>query len=580
MARARFVTWTGESDGDVLANKLVTLYNSDGTNFTGNVYAAASGGSPLTADQIRSNSVGVIEYYTDEANAKYIQYAVESVSGGNRNGAFDVDPAQVVTLTGTQTLTNKTLTSPTLSAPALTGSGTFVNLAGTGTFSALGVSAGGWGGIKVFSDGTVAFGPPAVANSNYKIQTSATLSGAGQIMLSDMTYTGSGHDDGNLNLVVREGVSQGTQISGGPASNLRALEINAILGGLNATILAGNLTDTHRHGLDIGISSQSVKSGSTPGVAQQVAGIYVMAQGTGLYDAVTGSTNGVRINSHVFLGGADGSEYFLYGANTVGNACIYAVDQYGAVGAGTLPAAMFHALRNMTFLGANVPVSIVEGDNTGTVANQFRIRGATATTKRLTLGYDTTSNWGTVDADSNGTGSPLLLNPTGGSVYASATTANGGAAGRLVVKQLADDVNSGLAVARAGSSAQRYLSVWIDGNGANLQSVSPGVSNTLLRIGAITSDIAAYVNAPAAQSGDLLRLDINSSEMFSVTAAGNVEIGGNKVLSTRGAAVAAVASANATDLPTAITLVNEIKAQLNTFMSRFRVTGGHGAIAD
>lgn len=54
----------------------------------------------------------------------------------------------------------------------------------------------------------------------------------------------------------------------------------------------------------------------------------------------------------------------------------------------------------------------------------------------------------------------------------------------------------------------------------------------------------------------------------------------NRVLSTRGAAVAAVASANATDLATAITLVNEIKAQLNTFMTRFRVTGGHGSIAD
>lgn len=58
------------------------------------------------------------------------------------------------------------------------------------------------------------------------------------------------------------------------------------------------------------------------------------------------------------------------------------------------------------------------------------------------------------------------------------------------------------------------------------------------------------------------------------------KVGGNKVLGARGAAVAAVASPDATDLATAQTLVNEIKAQLNTFISRFRVTGGHGSIAD
>lgn len=67
-----------------------------------------------------------------------------------------------------------------------------------------------------------------------------------------------------------------------------------------------------------------------------------------------------------------------------------------------------------------------------------------------------------------------------------------------------------------------------------------------------------------------------------ITASTSFNVGANKVLGARGAAVAAVATADAGVAydATAQTLINEIKAQLNTFMSRFRVSGGHGSIAD
>lgn len=54
------------------------------------------------------------------------------------------------------------------------------------------------------------------------------------------------------------------------------------------------------------------------------------------------------------------------------------------------------------------------------------------------------------------------------------------------------------------------------------------------------------------------------------------QIASTKVVGARGAAVADVASANATDLPTAITLVNEVKAQVNTAFARLRAATGHG----
>lgn len=53
-------------------------------------------------------------------------------------------------------------------------------------------------------------------------------------------------------------------------------------------------------------------------------------------------------------------------------------------------------------------------------------------------------------------------------------------------------------------------------------------------------------------------------------------VAGTQVLSTRKTAVADVASANATDLPTAITLVNELKTQVNLAFNRLRSTTGHG----
>lgn len=57
------------------------------------------------------------------------------------------------------------------------------------------------------------------------------------------------------------------------------------------------------------------------------------------------------------------------------------------------------------------------------------------------------------------------------------------------------------------------------------------------------------------------------------------EVAGVKVVGARGAAVADVASADATDLATVLTLANETKAQLNTLLARVRAATGHGLIS-
>jgi hypothetical protein len=74
--------------------------------------------------------------------------------------------------------------------------------------------------------------------------------------------------------------------------------------------------------------------------------------------------------------------------------------------------------------------------------------------------------------------------------------------------------------------------------------------------------------------------DVTFALSSSPDVATSYKVAGNKVLGARGAAVADVTSPDATDLASAITLANELKARLNTFISRFRVTGGHGSIDD
>ena len=57
------------------------------------------------------------------------------------------------------------------------------------------------------------------------------------------------------------------------------------------------------------------------------------------------------------------------------------------------------------------------------------------------------------------------------------------------------------------------------------------------------------------------------------------KVGANYVVKARGAAVADIASADATDLATVLTLANETKAQLNLLLARVRAATGHGLIS-
>ena len=68
--------------------------------------------------------------------------------------------------------------------------------------------------------------------------------------------------------------------------------------------------------------------------------------------------------------------------------------------------------------------SSIDGTGTTTVSGQLSLAGATTSLKRLTLGFDTTNNWGIIQAYWQGNSArSLILNPTGGSlVFGKATS--------------------------------------------------------------------------------------------------------------------------------------------------------------
>lgn len=116
MARALLTVVLQDQEGDVQASRTLTLYELDGTTpLAQTVYDAPTGGNIVVSPT--TNSLGTARLYV--ANAQRIKLAVSGVAG-TVDAEFSPDPSDVVTLAGTQTLTNKTLTAPTLTTPTMT----------------------------------------------------------------------------------------------------------------------------------------------------------------------------------------------------------------------------------------------------------------------------------------------------------------------------------------------------------------------------------------------------------------------------------------------------------------------------
>jgi len=140
-----------------------------------------------------------------------------------------------------------------------------------------------------------------------------------------------------------------------------------------------------------------------PTTAAVTGGSVPANYGIGWYG--TGRTfNGTGIDGPVLYGAAGGALGSVNGATQVNALRWNAAGQVG-IGSATLAGAL-----------ANTKL-LLQGDDTGAPPVQFNIRGNTDTTKRLLIGYNTTDNYGAIQAyNGASTTTNLLLNQAGGNV--------------------------------------------------------------------------------------------------------------------------------------------------------------------
>ena len=203
---------------------------------------------------------------------------------------------------------------------------------------------------------------------------------------------------------------------------------NTLLGD-NANVGASNLSNATAIGSHAFVSANnSLVLGSVNGVNGATASTNVAIGTTspiGRLNVVgsAGPTQGIQIDNREIKFRGDGFAHFSIFANRVpGTLTIEDTSSSFAMNtAGTLGLSIASGSGNVG-IGTNGPAAALEVHRNGTISSdwqtgQLRISGASDPNMQLSLGYDTSSNMGAIQAGQAFTGfKPLRLNPFGGEV--------------------------------------------------------------------------------------------------------------------------------------------------------------------
>jgi hypothetical protein len=301
-----------------------TLVFSASPTFTGTVNAASltlSGNLIVngTTTTINSNTVeigdNIIVLNSDEVSTPSQNGGIEIERGTSTNASLIWDEAadvwkaglaaaevELVTVSGTQTLTNKTLTSPTMTAPALgtPASGIMTNVTGT----ASGLTAG-----TVITNANLTGNVTSVGN--------ATTIASGVVtsaMIVDGTIV-----NGDINASAAIAVSKlsASTISGVTlGNNLNALTIGT---GLSGTSYNGSSAVTIANtGVTSNVAGTGISvSGATGAVTVTNTGVTSAVAGTGV--TVSGATGAVTVSIGQAVGTAANVQFNSIGVGTAGS---------------------------------------------------------------------------------------------------------------------------------------------------------------------------------------------------------------------------------------------------------------------
>lgn len=132
-----------------------------------------------------------------------------------------------------------------------------------------------------------------------------------------------------------------------------------------------------------------------------------------------------------------------------------------------------------TFTG----VVAITNDINATAPNQLTVQGLSNTNQQLSLGYNTTNNYGSIQANLSGTGTkPLALNPSGGVVVVNKTTSSAGGITALDITggilSLSGTANQVTLTTQCDSSTDPPNQFLIQGNTATNKQLKLGYQTT------------------------------------------------------------------------------------------------------
>lgn len=247
--------------------------------------------------------------------------------------------------------------------------------------------------------------------------------------------------------------------------------------------------------------------------------------GGGFYISASAATTGLHPYCYMVLNGASTTAYAeIAAADDGGWRNVVIAPSGGNVGIGIQPAVRLHVYNSVAGIGSSGDGAvIIERDDTVSYAQQLIIRGKTSTAKQLWIGYDTTDDFGAIQAYQVGSGARNLILQNAGGKIGFATTLSGAGVtyqvfnvngAQLFVGADSSQESPMLQIApsyisntHASYKARSVVSVWDAGGARAALQIDTDGTQALIGLGGVTSPTARLHLPASSTSAASLKFD-------------------------------------------------------------------------